>query len=110
MRSNILLGFLLFAVAATTVGCLEPEEQGVTYENETSAVLTVMIDDFFLTTLQPGESEAFQVRENLLPDRVRAFDEEGNLVFDEVFTWEDLEANDFRVLIHRDAEGPSQSR
>ncbi len=75
------------------------EERGVTYENQTAFTLQVATDNFILTRLEPGESETFITRKNLLPDRVRAYKEDGTLVFDRTFTWQDLEASDFRVVI-----------
>ncbi len=98
-RIGLIAAMLAVALGSGIVACLHEEERAVTYENGSDVVLKVMIDDFDLTTLQPGESKAFQRRKNLLPDRIRAFDQNGNLRFDEVVTWEDLEAGEFRVLI-----------
>jgi hypothetical protein len=86
---------LLVAFAA----CSTPQGTPVTYRNETGLTLTVTNDDFLLTTLAPTESRRITTREDLLPDRIRAYDDRNNLVFDRTFTWSDLQAMDFVVVI-----------
>jgi hypothetical protein len=87
---------LLVALAAA---CSTPQGTPVTYRNEPGLALTVTNDDFLLTTLAPTESKRITTREDLLPDRIRAYDDRNNLVFDRTFTWSDLEAMDFVVVI-----------
>jgi hypothetical protein len=99
MPTRLTLAILMLATVASALACFTPEERVVTYENATQLVLTVVSDESELATLKPGERREFAQRKNFLPDHVQAYDEEGNLLFDEVITWEDLEASDFRVLI-----------
>jgi hypothetical protein len=101
MSTRIIVAIVLLGAAASAIACLVhiTEEREVTYENGTPFVLGVLLDDLDLTTLRPGESRGFRTNKILLPNRIKAFDEQGNLRFDRVFTWEDLEANEFRVLI-----------
>jgi len=61
--------------------------------------LKLTLNKYDLVTLKPGESRQFSTRPSLGPQRVRAFDLEGNLKFDHVYTWEDLKAASFRVVI-----------
>ena len=61
-----------------------------------------MVDEFEIVTLLPGETARVQERENHMPDRVRAFDQAGNLLFDRTYTWEDLEEAGWRVVITDD--------
>jgi hypothetical protein len=79
--------------------CATPHGQPVTYRNETTLTLTLTNDDFLLTTLAPHQSRAITTRESLLPDRIRAYDERNNLVFDKTVTWDDLKAGNFTVVI-----------
>ncbi|HXH20418.1 MAG TPA: hypothetical protein VNN10_00180 [Dehalococcoidia bacterium] len=90
---------LLAATAAVLLACTTPQGTPVTYKNETGLSLTVTNDDFLLTTLAPTESKRITTKESLLPDRIRAYDERNNLVFDRTVTWEDLKASGFVVVI-----------
>lgn len=99
ISTNALLAVLLVAVAATGgIGC-HYDERVVTYENGTQLVLTIFSDGYELATLKPGETSSGSTRKHLLPDHVEAYDQAGNLRFDKVITWEELEANDFTLVI-----------
>ncbi len=84
---------------ALGLACATPRGTPVTYRNETTLSLTVTNDDFLLTTLAPRQSRAITTKESLLPDRIRAYDDRNNLVFDQTFTWADLQASGFVVAI-----------
>jgi hypothetical protein len=98
----------LFAAALVVLAtaCSTPRGQPVTYRNETTLTLTLSNDDFLLTTLAPRQSRAITTKESLLPDRIRAYDERNNLIFDKTFTWEYLKAANFIVVIK---QGPMPS-
>ncbi len=81
------------------LACFQHDDKPVIYENASVSTVTIMIDEFELTTLGPNESREYGVRKSFMPDHVRAFDEAGNLVFDRTYTWEDLEAAGWRVVI-----------
>jgi hypothetical protein len=49
--------------------------------------------------LLPGEAKGYRTRKNLLPDKIRAIDPHGNVVYEETFTWEQLRAVQFRIVI-----------
>ncbi|MBI4301778.1 MAG: hypothetical protein HY664_04145 [Chloroflexi bacterium] len=51
--------------------------------------------------LKPGESKSSADRERYWKqgNRIQAYDEFGDLRFDKVVTWEELKANNFRVVI-----------
>jgi hypothetical protein len=102
MPSRLSLATFASVLVLTTVfasACSEPQGQPVTYRNEMSIELTVTSDDFFLVTLLPRQSKSQTTREGLLPDRIRAYSPQGDVVFDKTFTWEDLKASNFLVVI-----------
>jgi len=94
----------LFAIVLTVAplifgGCYTPRGTPVTYKNEMQLDLTVTSDDFFLVTLLPGQKKSITTKESLLPDRIRAYDPRGNLVFDRTVTWEELKAANFVLVL-----------
>ncbi len=95
-----------WAVVAVLVGAVAgiacEHGQSITYENATSTTMTIIVDYSDLVTLEPGESESFKTRENVMPDRVRAFDQAGTLLFDRTYTWEGLEQAGWQVTITDD--------
>lgn len=93
---------VVVVLVGAVVGIACHDDQSVAYENATSITMTVMIDYSELVTLEPGESESFKTRENVMPDRVRAFDQDGTPRFDRTYTWEDLEQAGWRVIITDD--------
>ena len=99
MMRRIALTALILAPVILFASCATPRGQPVTYRNETRLTLTVTNDDFLLTTLAPGQSRSITTKESLLPDRVRAYDDRNALVFDQTFTWEELKAARFLVVI-----------
>ena len=96
--SRLLLAFVLL-LSAAGAGCATPQGQPVTYRNETTLSLTVTNDDFLVTTLAPRQSRSVTTKESLLPDRIRAYDDRNNLIFDKTFTWQDLQALNFVIAI-----------
>jgi hypothetical protein len=96
-----LLLVLCIAMAACGGNVAAPRGTPVTYKNELRESINVSNDDFLVTTLAAGQSKAITTRRDLLPDRIRAYTERGELVFDRTFTWEDLEALDFTIVISR---------
>lgn len=96
---HLALAASFLAALAVGVACATPQGTPVTYKNETGLSLTVTNDDFLLTTLAPTESKRITTKESLLPDRIRAYDERNNLVFDRTFSWADLQSAGFVVVI-----------
>jgi hypothetical protein len=96
---RLVLVALILATVIPFASCATPRGQPVTYRNETRLTLTVTNDDFLLTTLAPGQSKSITTKESLLPDRIRAYDDRNALVFDQTFTWENLQAARFLVVI-----------
>ncbi len=90
---------VITVLVGAVVGIACEQGQSVEYENATSTTMTIMIDYSELVTLEPGKSESFKTRENVMPDRVRAFDQDGTPRFDRTYTWEDLEQASWRVII-----------
>lgn len=93
-----LLGVALVAGPFSTA-CATPRGTPVTYQNETDQDLTLTSDQFFLVTLLPGQSKKITTKESLLPDRIKAMNARGDVVFDRTVTWEDLKATGFLVVI-----------
>ncbi len=83
-----------------TAGCFaESEERTVTYENQTGISLTLVSDGDTLATLGPGETTAFRTQKSLLPDHILAIDAQGVTRIDKIVTWQDLQADNFRVVL-----------
>jgi len=62
--------------------------------------VTITVQERFdYATLKPGESITVSERKDQLPFHVEAVDAHGALRFDEIVTWDELEDNDFRVVI-----------
>jgi hypothetical protein len=98
-RGLILALAVLLVFACSDVA--KPRGTPVTYRNDTTESLTLTNDELLLTILAPRQSKAITTREDLLPDRIRAFTERNELIFDQTFTWADLQANNFVVVISR---------
>jgi hypothetical protein len=77
----------------------DSDEQTVTYGNATAGPVRVAVDGVYIARIEPGQLTEVRVTRDLLPDRVEAFDADGNLVFDQTFTWEDLGARGWLVAI-----------
>jgi hypothetical protein len=94
--------------ASALLGCFaHPEERAITYENGTRMILRVESDSSKLATLAPGETVVLRTRKNLLPDRIQAYDQDENLQFDQVVTWDELKAREFRFVITEDMLSPT---
>ncbi len=91
---------LALAVVATLAafGCLSSAEHTVVFENRTPDVVRgSFLGSAF--SLEPGESQGWQSRRNLMPTHVTAVDEAGVVRFDRTITWDDLKTSGFRVVI-----------
>jgi len=97
---------LLPLIVILFLGCDGSREESITFVNETDHVVRVTEDGLDLTTLQPGESRAFGVRESLTPDRIQAFSD-GRLVHDGMLLWDEVEADDFVYVIDVNVPSPT---
>lgn len=95
------IGAIVLVVGVLVSVACSPEE-AVTYVNTTQMPVTVYSDGNNLATLEPGESKAFRTRENLMPDRIQVYGESGDLILDEIVTWEALQQRDFEITISLD--------
>ena len=93
---------VILVIAAPS--CFSGTDREVTYENGTAYTLEVTLDGDKLTRLKPGESEAFRTRKELMPDRLKAFDEGGRLRCQMTVTWDYFKANGFKVVITESQE------
>ena len=86
---------LILALAACSAGTSQP----FVFENATSEPITIRVNDRLRLLIQPGESKSFNTPNNKGARRVLAVDEKGVTRLDQVFSWEELEAVDFRLVI-----------
>ncbi len=82
------------------LACFQHDDESVIYENATDITLTLVSDGAELITLLPGEVDRDHfLRKQLMPDHIEAYDQSGTLLFERTYTWEDLEAAGWRVVI-----------
>lgn len=105
-----LLAIFVFAGVLVGFACFQHNEKSVAYENRTSGVVLVVLDEDTEFSLAPGETKSAASRENLLPDHVVARSDDGTVLLDSTFKeWEDLERIDFRVVITDEGDGGDES-
>lgn len=67
--------------------------------NNSGSEIALLLDDTDRGTITNAESQNVTILLNEPSDRIRAYDPEGNLIFDETLTWEELVASHFRIVI-----------
>ncbi|HLF76580.1 MAG TPA: hypothetical protein VJB57_03740 [Dehalococcoidia bacterium] len=92
-----LLALLLCVLLAAA--CSAGTSQPFSFENATAEPVTVRVNDRLRLLLQPGETKSFNTPNNKGARRVVATDEKGVTRIDKVYTWDELEAVDFRLVI-----------
>ena len=86
-------------LALVLTACAAGTSQPFSFENATSEPITIRVNDRLRLLIQPGESKSFNTPNNRGARRVLAVDEKGVTRLDKVFSWEELEAVDFRLVI-----------
>lgn len=94
MRSTRLALVVILSLGAL-IACRAERE--ITYLNETDAPVQLYIDGRFVDWIDPGESIVRSGRER--SREIRAIAADGAVVFDRTFTWDELKALDFMVVI-----------
>ena len=93
--------------AVVGIACFQHEDELVIYENATAVTLTLVSDGAELITLMPGEeSPDYVLRKQLMPNHIEAFDQSGTLLYDRTYTWEDVKAAGWRIVITNDDIAP----
>lgn len=85
------------ALILGAIGC--SPERDITYSNHTQFKVAVFSDGTEITMLEPGESKTFRIRRSQMPEHFEVFTQDGEVVFDEVVTWEILEDRNFEIVI-----------
>ena len=73
--------------------------QPFTFENATNEPITIRVDDRLRLLIQPGQTKSFNTPNNKGARHVLAVDETSVTRLDHVFTWDELKAMDFRLVI-----------
>jgi hypothetical protein len=102
----------LVTVAILTLAC---EEAGASIEfvNRTDSVITILFDGEHTapspTIIEPGQSAGVGTLISAWPATITAEDRSGRTLFCRLFTWEELKALDFRVMVYLDSQGNEPS-
>lgn len=95
---GVLLGLGALLVVITLGGC-DPFD-GIVFTNETSGEITVFVADDRTFTVKAGGSETYLADEDSWQAKVvTVTDDAGEVVFEELLTWQDLERRDFKIVI-----------
>ena len=97
LRFLFLSAVVVIALAGLTA--CSGTSQPFSFENATNEPVTIRVNDRLRLLLQPGETKAFNTPNNKGVRRVLAIDEKGVTRLDKVYTWEELEALGFRLVI-----------
>lgn len=100
----VVLGIsLVMLLASCTPGAT------ITYTNSTSFPVRVYGDGGFITSLAPGESRRLSHHKHQWDEHVSAENAEGEVVWEDQITWDELEDSGFRIVIsdRRDTPGPT---
>jgi len=92
-------GTAWLTLALVLTGCSAGTSQPFVFENATSERITIRVNDRLRLLIQPGETKSFNTPNNKGARRVLAVDDKGVTRLDRVFSWEELEAVDFRLVI-----------
>jgi hypothetical protein len=90
---------LLLTVAVLANACSGGTSQPISFENGTTEPVTIRVNERLRLLLQPGETKSFSTPNNKGGRHVLAVDEKGVTRLDKVYTWDELEAVDFRLVI-----------
>jgi len=96
---------LLAAVLPFTAGLICGEQGESVWINETGHTLAVYEGDGhedLIVTLRPHSDEEVRIHEQLWVDTIIVRDSQGNELMRQTLTWEDFEAQDFRIVITED--------
>ncbi len=84
--------------ASVAMGCHISRQ--VQYINESSGIVTLWIDGVRIDDIGPGETEKVSHREEKGDtDRIEVYAQDGTKLLDRTYTWEDFEAEDFKIVI-----------
>ena len=98
-RTLLLISAAVIVMAAT--GC-DPSHE-VTYENRTSYTVTVFLNGGYDATLGPFESYTSDVIKYVDATTFEARDENGRTIFSESLTYEELENQEWKIIITEEA-------
>lgn len=90
---------LLLAVVPLAIACSGGTSQPFSFENGTTEPVTVRVNDRLRLLIQPGETKSFNTPNNKGGRHVVAVDEKGVTRLDKVYSWDELEAVDFRIIV-----------
>ena len=97
MVKNSILAATLFVFMTMIFGCTE--ERTVTFVNRTGAHIEVRQNGARLIGIGVDERRAAQVRERSKPHTFTAIDDEGRIVFESTFSWDELRQLKFVIEI-----------
>ena len=75
---------------------------GIVFQNTTSSTVTVYFDGLELFPsgeIPPGQISTVEGRKRYFPERIQVYNAKGEVLLDQVFTWEDLEERNFEIII-----------
>jgi hypothetical protein len=86
----------LFVLACSDIAS---PSQALTFENQADSAVTVRVNDRLVNMLRPGERKVFNTPRNYGNRHILAVDERGVARIDRTYTWDELQAVDFRIVI-----------
>jgi hypothetical protein len=102
---RIALAICLLLLLATTVAC-DPGHT-VTFENRTSHTVTVFRGGARDFVLKPSEKAGYTILEFAGSMAFEARNESGKVIYSETLTWEELKAQDWRIVITQELLSPT---
>jgi hypothetical protein len=90
--------FIVAALFLIVVACASPSLP-FSFENATGEEITIRVNDRLRLLIKPGETKSFNTPNNKGARRVVAIDAKGVTRVDRVYSWEELEAVDFHLVI-----------
>ena len=106
---RIAFAICVLLMLGTTVAC-DPGA-GVSWVNETDETVVVYLRDEFVeefgSTVPPRSTKTEAVIKAVWKDVVVIRDEQGNVLFRQELTWDELKAQDWRIVITEDMLSPT---
>ena len=105
MTVRIAFAICVLLFLASAVAC-DPGHT-VTFENRTSHTVTVFRGGARDFVLKPSEKAGYTILEFAGPMTFEARDESGKVIYSQTLTWEELKAQDWRIVITEDMLSPT---
>ena len=99
MRGPLVIGVMLSVMLVVACETIDTETATIVNRTEQSIMVSLEEDGGDTFPVEPGEEERFAIIAERPLRPVLVFDDSGEVIFQRSYTWEEIVAADFRIVI-----------